>query len=73
MVAAMIPAAFARGAGAETTHSIAIVVIGGQTLCLLITLLITFYLIAASDPYTYNNLNTQSPLQNREPGVLFRF
>jgi HAE1 family hydrophobic/amphiphilic exporter-1 len=41
LVAAMIPAAFARGSGAETTRSIAIVVIGGQTLCLLITLLIT--------------------------------
>lgn len=41
LVAAMIPAAFARGSGAETTRSIAIVVIGGQTLCLLITLLVT--------------------------------
>jgi len=41
LVAAMIPAALARGSGAEATRSIAIVVIGGQTLCLLITLLIT--------------------------------
>ena len=41
LVVAMIPAALARGSGAEATRSIAIVVIGGQTLCLLITLLIT--------------------------------
>jgi hypothetical protein len=41
LVVAMIPAALARGSGSEATRSIAIVVIGGQTLCLLITLLIT--------------------------------
>jgi HAE1 family hydrophobic/amphiphilic exporter-1 len=41
LVAAMIPAAFARGAGSEASRSIAIVVVGGQSLCLLITLLIT--------------------------------
>jgi len=41
LVAAMLPAAIARGAGAEASRSIAIVVVGGQSLCLLITLLIT--------------------------------
>lgn len=41
LVVAMIPAALATGAGAETARSIAIVVVGGQSLCLLITLLIT--------------------------------
>ena len=41
LVAGMLPAALARGAGAESARSIAIVVIGGQSLCLLITLLIT--------------------------------
>jgi HAE1 family hydrophobic/amphiphilic exporter-1 len=41
LVVAMIPAALARGAGAEVSKAIAIVVIGGQSLCLLITLLIT--------------------------------
>lgn len=40
LVAAMIPAAVARGAGAEASHAIAIVVVGGQTLCLVITLMI---------------------------------
>jgi len=41
LVIAMVPAALARGAGAEVSRSIAIVVVGGQSLCLLITLLIT--------------------------------
>ena len=41
LVAGMVPAALARGAGAESARSIAIVVIGGQSLCLLITLLVT--------------------------------
>ncbi len=41
LVAGMMPAALARGAGSESAQSIAIVVIGGQTLCLLITLLVT--------------------------------
>jgi HAE1 family hydrophobic/amphiphilic exporter-1 len=41
LVVAMIPSALATGAGAEAARSIAIVVVGGQSLCLLITLLIT--------------------------------
>ena len=41
LVVAMVPAAIASGSGSEATRSIAIVVIGGQTLCLLITLLVT--------------------------------
>jgi len=41
LVAGMIPVAIGRGVGAGSTRAIAIVVIGGQTLCLMITLLIT--------------------------------
>jgi HAE1 family hydrophobic/amphiphilic exporter-1 len=41
LVAGMIPVAIGRGAGDSSVRSIALVVIGGQTLCLLITLLIT--------------------------------
>jgi HAE1 family hydrophobic/amphiphilic exporter-1 len=41
LVAAMIPATVGRGAGSEATRAIAIVVVGGQSLCLLITLLVT--------------------------------
>jgi HAE1 family hydrophobic/amphiphilic exporter-1 len=41
LVAGMIPVALGRGAGDGSVRAIALVVIGGQTLCLLITLLIT--------------------------------
>ncbi len=41
LVAGMIPVALGRGAGDSSIRAIALVVIGGQTLCLLITLLIT--------------------------------
>jgi HAE1 family hydrophobic/amphiphilic exporter-1 len=41
LVAGMIPVAVGTGAGAMSNRPIAIVVIGGQTLCLMITLLIT--------------------------------
>jgi len=41
LVAGMIPVAFGTGAGAGSHRALAIVVIGGQTLCLAITLLIT--------------------------------
>src|SRR5208337_4316188 len=41
LVAGMIPVAIGQGAGDSSIRAIALVVIGGQTLCLLITLLIT--------------------------------
>jgi HAE1 family hydrophobic/amphiphilic exporter-1 len=37
----MIPMAFGGGAGSGSRRTVAIVVIGGQTLCLLLTLLVT--------------------------------
>ncbi|MFH1262753.1 MAG: efflux RND transporter permease subunit [Pseudomonadota bacterium] len=41
LVAAMVPVAFGKGPGAANRAAMAVVIIGGQTLCLLITLLIT--------------------------------
>src|SRR6185295_12941586 len=41
LVAGMLPLALGAGPGAEERRSIAVVVIGGQTLCLLLTLLVT--------------------------------
>ncbi len=41
LVAGMIPLAAGTGPGAEERRAVAVVVIGGQTLCLLLTLLVT--------------------------------
>ena len=41
LIAGMLPMAMGTGAGSATRSSLAIVIIGGQTLCLLITLLLT--------------------------------
>jgi HAE1 family hydrophobic/amphiphilic exporter-1 len=41
IIAGMIPIAFGQGAGAGSRSSMAITIIGGQILCLLLTLLIT--------------------------------
>lgn len=41
IVAGMLPIAFGRGAGAGSRASMAVTIIGGQMLCLLLTLLIT--------------------------------
>jgi HAE1 family hydrophobic/amphiphilic exporter-1 len=41
LVAGMIPMAFGGGAGSGSRRTVAIIVIGGQTLCLLLTLLVT--------------------------------
>ena len=41
IVAGMTPIAFGRGAGSGSRASMAVTIIGGQVLCLLLTLLIT--------------------------------
>jgi hydrophobic/amphiphilic exporter-1 (mainly G- bacteria), HAE1 family len=41
LVAGMVPMAFGTGAGAGSRRSVAIMIIGGQMLCLLLTLLVT--------------------------------
>ena len=41
LVAGMAPLALGSGPGAEERRAVAVVVVGGQTLCLLLTLLVT--------------------------------
>ncbi len=41
LIASMVPVVFARGTGAATRAPMAVVIIGGQTMCLFITLLLT--------------------------------
>ncbi|MBM3823827.1 MAG: efflux RND transporter permease subunit [Verrucomicrobia bacterium] len=41
LVAGMLPLAFGAGPGAEERRAVAVVVIGGQSLCLLLTLIVT--------------------------------
>jgi HAE1 family hydrophobic/amphiphilic exporter-1 len=41
VVAGMLPIAFGRGAGSGSRASMAVTIIGGQMLCLLLTLLVT--------------------------------
>jgi HAE1 family hydrophobic/amphiphilic exporter-1 len=41
IIAGMLPIALGRGAGAGSRASMAVTIIGGQVLCLLLTLLVT--------------------------------
>ena len=52
LVAAMLPVAFGKGPGSSSRATMAVVIIGGQTMCLLITLLITPVAYALFDDAT---------------------
>jgi HAE1 family hydrophobic/amphiphilic exporter-1 len=56
LVAGMIPMALGTGPGAESRRGLAIVVVGGQTLCLLITLLLTPVVYTLFDDLTNSRL-----------------
>ncbi|HWB98915.1 MAG TPA: efflux RND transporter permease subunit, partial [Bryobacteraceae bacterium] len=53
LVAGMIPLAVGGGAGAGSRRTVAIVVIGGQSLCLLLTLLVTPVTYAVLDDFAH--------------------
>jgi HAE1 family hydrophobic/amphiphilic exporter-1 len=71
LVAGMIPVALGRGPGGSSIRGIALVVIGGQTLCLLITLLITpvaFSLFDDLEGWLRNFRKPSGRLKLVEPG-----
>jgi HAE1 family hydrophobic/amphiphilic exporter-1 len=49
LVAGMLPLALGTGPGSEERKAVAVVVIGGQTLCLLLTLVVTPIVYALLD------------------------
>ena len=65
LVAGMIPLALGTGPGAEERRAVAVVVIGGQTLCLLLTLLVTpvvySYLDDIAQVFHRNHAKMQTP------------
>ncbi|MFM8471065.1 MAG: efflux RND transporter permease subunit [Limisphaerales bacterium] len=62
LVAGMIPLALGTGPGAEERRAVAVVVIGGQTLCLLLTLLVT--------PVVYSYLDDVAQIFHRKHAKL---
>jgi HAE1 family hydrophobic/amphiphilic exporter-1 len=62
LVAGMIPLALGTGPGAEERRAVAVVVIGGQTLCLLLTLLVT--------PVVYSYLDDLAQVFHRKHAAM---
>src|SRR3989441_3085800 len=62
IIAGMLPIAFGRGAGAGSRASMAVTIIGGQVLCLLLTLLVT--------PVVYSYFDD---LREWSPSKIFRW
>ena len=62
LIAGMIPLALGTGPGAEERRAVAVVVIGGQTLCLLLTLLVT--------PVVYSYLDDLAQVFHRKHAKL---
>ena len=67
-VAGMLPLAFARGIGATTSHSTGDIIIGGQTLSLLLTLVATPVIYTLADDFTKAMAQTKARIQARLHG-----
>ena len=70
LIAGMLPLALGTGPGAEERRAVAVVVIGGQTLCLLLTLLVTPTAYAALDDlqglHLWQRIKQRFPFRRRE-------
>jgi HAE1 family hydrophobic/amphiphilic exporter-1 len=69
LVAGMLPLWVGTGPGAEERHAIAVVVIGGQTLCLLLTLIMTpvVYSLLDDIPALEKFASIRLPFRARKP------
>jgi len=69
LIAAMVPIALGQGPGAGARASMAKVIIGGQALSLLLTLLVTPVAYSLWDDVTRNWLRATNRLQRQPPAV----
>jgi HAE1 family hydrophobic/amphiphilic exporter-1 len=69
LVAGMIPLALGTGPGAEERRAVAVVVIGGQTLCLLLTLVVTPVVYSFLDDFA-QKLHWRALLTRKDEGSL---
>jgi HAE1 family hydrophobic/amphiphilic exporter-1 len=68
IIAGMLPIAFGRGAGAGSRASMAVTIIGGQVLCLLLTLVVTPVVYSYFDDLReWKGLKLISRIRRREP------
>ena len=63
LIAGMIPLALGSGPGAEERRATAIVVIGGQTLCLLLTLIVTPVAYSLFDDWGHGRFLPARPIR----------